>query len=320
MEFAIGIDLGGTHLRAALVDREGNIVAHQRVRTNAHEGPDAVMGRILDLIRAVQLTQPEGTICGVGVAAPGPLNANTGTVITMPNLRGWENFPLRERIATAVPWPVVLGNDANLAAVGEWLFGGGRGMQNIIYITISTGIGGGVIADGHLLLGHNTFAAEVGHIILQPDAPQPNTGTPAGSWEALASGTALAREAAQALRAGTATLLHKLATPETVTTQHIEEAAIQGDAFAATLIEQAGRWCGIAFVSLLHLFSPQAIFVGGGVSNLGDRLLAPAREEINKRALSGYHGVPIIVTNLGDNIGLLGAAAYVFDTLAKPPA
>jgi glucokinase len=313
MECAIGIDLGGTHLRAALVDREGNILAHQRVRTHAAEGPDAVIGRILELISTVHATHPDATVHGVGVAAPGPLNPESGMVITMPNLPGWDDFPLRDRIAAAVNWPVAIGNDANLAAVGEWLFGGGRGLRNLIYITISTGIGGGVIADGRLLLGHNGFAAEVGHMILHPDGFQPNTGTPAGSWEAMASGTAIAREARAALLAGTPTLLHELATPETVTTQQIEAAAIRGDAFASGLIEQAGRWCGIAFVNLLHLFSPQAIFIGGGVSNLGDRLLGPARAEIARRALPGYHDVPISLTNLGDNIGLLGAAAYVFN-------
>ena len=314
MDYAIGIDLGGTHLRAALVDRAGTIVAHQRIRTHAAEGAEAVIARIFDLIGTVQAAQPGATIRGVGIAAPGPLNPETGMVITMPNLPGWDNFPLRDRIAAKLPFPVVLGNDANLAAVGEWRFGGGKAMQNLIYVTISTGIGGGIISDGHLLLGHNGLAAEVGHMVLDFDGPTSGSAGVEGSWEALASGTALARQAAKAMQAGTTTILHDLATPETVSTRHIQQAAEAGDDYANALIAKAGHWCGVAFVSLLHLFSPEAIFVGGGVSiNLGERILAPARAEIRERALPGYRNVPIIITNLGDNIGLLGAAAYVFE-------
>ncbi len=313
MQYAIGIDLGGTHLRAALVDRDGNVLAHQRVLTLAQEGPDAVIGRMLALIRAMHSAHPNASICGVGIAAPGPLDPVSGVVVTTPNLPGWDNFPLRERVASALDWPVVIGNDANLAAVGEWRFGGGRGMQNLIYVTISTGIGGGIIADGKLLLGHRGLAAEIGHMVLSFEGPTSGSAPTRGSWEALASGTALARDAAAALRAGTSTLLSELATPDTVSTMYIQAAAEQGDAFAQELIEQAGRWCGVAFVTLLHLFSPEAIFIGGGVSNLGDRLLAPARKEIESRALPGYRETPLILTHLGDSIGLLGAAAYVFD-------
>jgi glucokinase len=316
MEYAIGIDLGGTHLRAALVDRQGTIIAHQRIRTHAEEGAEAVIGRIFDLIDTMRDAHPDAPISGVGIAAPGPLNPATGMMITMPNLPGWDNFPLRDRIASHVPFPVVLGNDGNLAAVGEWLFGGGKGMKNLIYITISTGIGGGIISDGRLLLGHNGLAAEVGHIVLDFDGPTSGSAGVEGSWEALASGTALARDAAGAMRSGVPTLLNDIATAETVSTHHIQQAAEQGDQFAADLIARAGRWCGVAFVSLLHLFSPEAIFVGGGVSiNLGERILGPARQEIADRALPGYRNVPLIVTNLGDNIGLLGAAAYVFNSL-----
>ncbi|MCA0351966.1 MAG: ROK family protein [Chloroflexi bacterium] len=317
MAFAIGIDLGGTHLRAALVDRDGEILAHERIRTEAHEGAEAVVGRITQLINAMIAAANGAPIVGAGIAAPGPLNPFTGTVITMPNLPGWENFPIRDRIAAQVPFPVVLGNDANLAAVGEWLFGGGRGMQNMIYVTISTGVGGGVICDGRLLLGHNGFAAEVGHMVLDPHGFAPATATPAGSWEALASGTFLAYHAAEAMRAGTATVLNQLTTPNAVTTHHLDLAAQQGDELAIRLIENAGFWCGIAFVNLLHMFSPEAIFVGGGVSNLGDRLLNPARAEITKRALPGYRNVPIHQTKMGDNLGVLGAAAYAFSSIEQ---
>ncbi|HEY1011064.1 MAG TPA: ROK family protein [Herpetosiphonaceae bacterium] len=315
MDYAIGIDLGGTHLRAALVDSEGTIFTHRRVPTLAHEGPEAVVGRIAELITAMRESSPDATILGVGVAAPGPLDPEAGIVITAPNMPGWNNFPLRDAVQAHASWPVVIGNDANLAAVGEWRFGGGRGMRNLVYITISTGIGGGVVVDGHPLLGYSGLAAEVGHMVLKHDGPPCGVEGNHGCWESLASGTALAREAAAGLRAGVATALSQLATPETVTTHHIEQAAEAGDAFAAGLIEQAGRWCGIAFVNLLHLYSPQAIFVGGGVSNLGERILGPARAEIAARALPGYRQVPVVPTQLGDHVGLLGAAAQVYHAL-----
>ncbi|MBP8251323.1 MAG: ROK family protein [Herpetosiphon sp.] len=315
MEYSIGVDLGGTHLRSALVDQQGKIVAHERVRTHGEEGVEAVIGRIVGLIKKMEANDPNALIRGVGVAAPGPINPFTGMVSTLPNIPGFENFALRDTIQKHLDYPVVIGNDANLAAVGEWLFGGGRSMKNLIYVTISTGIGGGIIADGKLLLGNSGFAAEVGHIILQPDGPDLDTPTPIGSWEALASGTALARMARTGLYNQVDTVLEAMATPETITTRHIAEAATSGDAFANHLIDQAGRWTGIAFVNLLHLFSPEAIFIGGGVSNLGDRLLNPAREEIQRRALPAYRNVPLILTNLGDNIGLLGAAAYAFDQI-----
>ena len=320
MDYAIGVDLGGTHLRAALVDSDGNMVAHQRIQTHAHEGPDAVIQRILQLVEQICSSHPQASVIGVGIAAPGPLDPQSGVVITAPNLYGWTNIPLRSRVQAQLDLPVVIGNDANLAAVGEWKFGGGRGMRNLIYVTISTGVGGGIIVDGHMLLGNRGLAAEIGHMVLKYDGPTSGSAPTRGSWEALASGTALARDAAAALRAGTPTLLHELATADTVSTLHLEEAAEQGDPFASQLIEQAGRWCGVAFVTLLHLFSPEAIFIGGGVSNLGDRLISPARREIEARALPVYRDTPLILTHLGDSIGLLGAAAYVFEECSAEQA
>ncbi|HMQ29186.1 MAG TPA: ROK family protein, partial [Chloroflexaceae bacterium] len=154
MDYVIAVDLGGTQLRAALVAADGRVVAHERTPTLVQEGPLAVVGRMLTLIARVRLLLPAGgRLLGVGIGAPGPLDPETGIVYSPPNLPGWEAFPLRQMVADALGLPVALGNDANAAALAEWRFGGGQGRQHIVYITVSTGIGGGGLGGGRPLLG-----------------------------------------------------------------------------------------------------------------------------------------------------------------------
>jgi glucokinase len=303
MEHVIAIDLGGTQLRAALVTKSGQIIAHERTATLVREGPDAVIGRMLRLVDTMRHALPAGdTILGVGVCAPGPLDPFTGIVYAPPHLPGWHEIPLRSMIAEATGLPVELGNDANAAAVGEWRFGGGRGYQNVVFITVSTGIGGGVIADGRLLLGRMGSAAELGFMLLDKEQ-----GT---IWEDLASGTALAAAAAAAMAERADTLLHKLATPATVSGAHVAEAAARGDALAAELMAREARLLGYGFASCLHIFSPEIILVGGSVVLNNPGLLPRAREIAYANAkVDLYRGVPIELAELGENAGILGAAA-----------
>src|SRR5436853_1648482 len=234
MRYIIGVDLGGTRLRAVLADEQGTLYDEIRILTEGDDGPDSVIDKIVDCIERVQRALPEGGVLeGVGIGSPGPLDPHTGIVFTMPNLPGWKDVPLRDILAQRTGLSIELGNDANAAALGEWLYGAGKTMRNLVYITVSTGIGGGVIADGQLLLGHHGSAAEVGHHII--DAAT------CASWEDLASGPGLARAAADAMIDDPRSLLHGLATPETVSAEDVARAAAAGDPLAQHLLDREGE-------------------------------------------------------------------------------
>jgi glucokinase len=224
-------------------------------------------------------------------------------IFTMPNLPGWRNVPLRAIMEQQTGLPVELGNDANAAALGEYLFGGGRGTRHMVYITVSTGIGGGVINDGRLLLGRHGAAAEVGHMILQPAGRL--------SWEELAAGPALGREAARILADEPAiSRLREIVGAETATAAHVTRAALEGYEAAIRLIEREGELLGLGVVSMLHLFSPEIILLGGGVMEGASTLLLPRiRQVVQERAFEVYRSVPIELAQLGGRVGLYGAVA-----------
>ena len=302
MRYVIGVDLGGTNLRAGLVDTSGSILFDTKVDTNVEEGPQAIFGRMVSLIKTVQQQVPSGgTVAGVGIGVPGPLDPFAGFVFAMPNIAGFENTPLRQMLTDATGLDIELGNDANAAAVGEWIFGAGKGLRDLVYITVSTGIGGGVIADGHLVLGHRGSAGEVGHHIIDWHTRM--------SWEDTAAGPGFARRAAAAMRQHADSALHRLATPDSVHGSHIAQAAAAGDALAVRLMDEEGEAIGAGLVNMLHLYSPAKIVLGGGVVINNPQLVERAKVVIAERALTVYRDVPVEMTQLGDRIGLLGAAA-----------
>lgn len=302
MRYVIGVDLGGTNLRAGLVDTHGTILFDTKVDTKVEEGPQAIFGRMVTLIKTVQQQVPSGgTVAGVGIGVPGPLDPFAGFVFAMPNIAGFENTPLRQMLSDATGLDIELGNDANAAAVGEWIFGAGKGLRDLVYITVSTGIGGGVIADGHLVLGHRGSAGEVGHHIIDWHTRM--------SWEDTAAGPGFARRAAAAMRQHADSALHQLATPDTVHGSHIAQAAAAGDALAVRLMDEEGEAIGAGLVNMLHLYSPAKIVLGGGVVINNPQLVERAKVVIAERALTVYRDVPVEMTQLGDRIGLLGAAA-----------
>jgi glucokinase len=302
MRYIIGVDLGGTQLRAALADEQGRLLDELRMRTLVDEGPAAVIDQIVACVERVRAALPVGgTLIGVGVGAPGPLDPYEGVMLDPPTLPGWDALPLRAILAERTGLPVELGNDANAAALGEWLYGAGRGCRNLAYVTVSTGIGGGIITDGRLLLGYRGAAAEVGNQIIE-----------AGSrafWEDLASGTGLALAAADAMIDDPASILHGIATPESVTAADVAHASDAGDALAHSLMEREGDLIGIGLVNLLHMYAPELILVGGSVVLHNPWLLDRARAVIRARAFALYHGVPVELAPLADRAGLLGAVA-----------
>lgn len=310
MSHVIGVDLGGTQLRAILTDQTGEIFAYQRTDTAGELGPTGVIAQIERLITEVRGDLPLEEIEGIGVGTPGPVEPRAGIVLEAPNLPGWASVPLKHILTERTGCRVEVGNDANVAAMGEWRFGSGKGTQHFIYVTISTGIGGGVITDGRLLLGHKGIAGEVGHMTIQTDGPLCGCGN-YGCWEALASGTALARAAEIALERGRPSLIADLAGSNPIQGAHIAVAAEQGDELALRLLQHEGEYIGIGLVNLLHLYAPERIALGGGVTKSMALLEPHSRRVIDERAMPPYRSTPIELAILRDNVGVLGAAALV---------
>jgi glucokinase len=311
-EQVIAVDLGGTSIRAALCNEDGQILKRVKTNTLASEGPQAVIGRIAQSMRTVM--PDTGKVRAAAVASPGPLNPFTGVVMYAPNLPGWLDVPLRDILRRELGLPVEIGNDANLAALGEQRFGAARGVKDMTYITLSTGIGAGVILNNQLVLGMNGQATEVGHTVMDINASWLHGGVP-GSFEGLASGTAIGKLAQQKLREGTPSRILDLAGGkiEAVSAKEVSDAAHAGDELALQIVAYAARVIGLGFVNVFHLFDPAMIVVGGSVSLMGDMLFDPIRATVQKYVMPPYRGRPIVRAQLGDDSGLMGAAALAFD-------
>jgi len=311
--YIISVDIGGTQIRAALSDPEGHLIRRVAHPTLAQEGPEPVIERIKEAIRRVAGQHLE-EVQAIGIASAGPLDPWKGVIIKAPNLPGWDQVPLKAIIEEEFGLPTYLGNDANLAALAEQRFGAGKGARDLIYITHSTGIGGGIIVGGRLLLGSKGLGGEAGHIILDVDGPRCGC-SGIGCLEAMAAGPAIARNAVQAIEAGRETLITDLVDGDLsrISAREVNEAAQQGDALGIELIRQAGVLLGIGLVSLLHLFNPQIIVIGGGVSKAGDLLFEPIRETVRARCMAEdyWRDTAIVPAALGDDVGLMGAIALV---------
>jgi glucokinase len=307
---ALAVDLGGTELRGAIVDEQGALLAFAATPTDAAGGPRAVIDQIARLIAQIRAVAPAVAIVGLGVGAPGPLDSDMGVAIAPPTLVGWRNVPLAALLRERLGVDVRLENDANAAALGEWRFGAGRSAQSMVFITVSTGIGGGVIADGHLLRGRRGLAGEIGHMTVAAGTERCACGA-FGCWEALASGTALGREATRLVAAGEAAALKEIAGSDLVTARHVAQAARAGDPQALALVGKEAQWLAVGLVNLLHLYSPERLILGGGVSELLDLMREGIERTIRERAMSAYRDVPILPAMLGRNAGLVGAASLM---------
>ena len=310
-DLVIGIDLGGTQVRAGLVDKDGTLLRREATATHPEEGQEAVIERMVRLARSVCADVGLEKVAAVGIAAPGPVNNHTGVVRLAPNLDGWVDVPLRDIMADRLQVPVRVGNDANLAALGEHIFGAGRHIDDLIYITVSTGIGGGIITGGRLLLGQHGYAAEIGHQTVEDSGPRCKCGN-IGCLEAVASGTAIAREGRIAVARGEDTLLRTLCGGDiwNIDARMVAEAAEQGDAVAKAIMTQAGHYLGVGIVNLLHIFNPRRIIMGGSVMKAGELITWPMWNVINSRAWAmSREDFDIVGAALGDNVGILGAAA-----------
>jgi glucokinase len=317
-EWFIAVDLGGTQLRAALCTPDGTIHKRVREKTRAERGPDDVMARVCQA--AEQVWPGEGPVRAIGMSAPGPLDPFEGVVIGAPNLPGWDRVPVRDILNERFDLPVLVGNDANLAALAEHRFGAGRGFDDMVYMTISTGIGGGIVLGGRLLLGHKGLAGEIGHMVVQRGGPLCGCGN-RGCLEAVASGTAIGRQAQTLAISGRAEAILAVAGGDVarVNSESVGIAAAQGDKVALKLLRQAGRHVGVGIVNLMHLFNPQRFVLGGGVTQTGELLFKPIRRTVRRWAMSAlyWQETEIVLAELGDDVCLLGALALASTEIDK---
>ena len=318
-DLILGVDLGGTKILTAVINPQGKILSRDHSITPATKGHKAVIQSILESAHRA-LEQADVAISDlivIGVGAPGLVNPEKGILFTSPNLPGWRDVPLRDTIQEKLGKKTFLINDANAAALGEFYFGAARGTRNFIYITISTGIGGGIVIDGKIYSGAIGAAGEVGHMTVDDDGPICNCGN-RGCWETLASGTALAREARHRIEEGVRTSILEYADGdvEKVTAQGIHSAAKQGDSLAKELIGRTGYYVGVGLANLVNIFNPELIVIGGGLSNIGDMLFEPAFKVAGERAYKeAFQAVRFASAELGRNSGVLGAAAFALQEM-----
>ncbi|MBE6043827.1 MAG: ROK family protein [Clostridium thermopalmarium] len=305
--YVIGIDLGGTKISGAVADFDGNIVSQHTIPTKAEEGEEAVLQRIILVIEKVieESKIAKDKIAAIGIGSPGPLDAKEGKIITTPNLP-FKNFNLVKPLKDKFNIPVYLDNDANAAAIGEYIFGAGKGTSNMVFVTVSTGIGGGAILNGKIYRGNTSNALEIGHMTLEKDGPRCNCGN-YGCAEALASGTAIGRLAKEEIAKGVKT---SLTTYENVTSYEVFKEAEKGDAVAKAVLDKALNYLGICIANIIVSFDPEMVIIGGGVSKGGDIVFKKVQEVVNKRCFKSMaESTKIVPAGLGTDAGLMGAVA-----------
>jgi glucokinase len=310
MNSIIAVDIGGTQIRAAIyaIDSTKPLQIKKIPTKTAKSEP------YLRLVDAISSIWPaDGNVQCISAAIPGPVDPATGIIASTPNIEGWKDFPLAEKLHEHFKVPVYLGNDANLAALGEWQFGAGQGHSDVLYLTVSTGIGGGVISNNRLLEGSHGMATELGHVSVLPNGPKCGCGQ-RGHLEAVAAGPAIVRYVVEQLSTGkNSTLKQK----ENLTARDVSEAARSGDALAIEALSRAGRYLGHTLADFLVIFNPSIVIFGGGVSFSGDLLFNPMREELIKSVMDHEYleGLEITTAKLGDDAGLLGALALAISKI-----
>ena len=311
MRYIVGVDVGGTNIVVGTVAQDGSeILGVGSEPTHPEQGPDAVIERIVRLARG-SMGQVKGKeIAGVGIGSPGPLNTKTGVVILTPNL-GWVNMPLRDRVASGLGLPATLDNDANCAIFGEWWRGAARGAEYVVGLTIGTGIGGGIVLHGDIYRGASDSAGEIGHMTIDSTGRRCKCGN-YGCLEAYASGPAIAARAVEGVEAGAETALPRYVDGDLgkITAQVVYEAAHDGDQYALEVVRDTAKFLGAGVANVINIFNPQVVVICGGVTLAGDKLFAPLRSEVKRRAFKPAVEVcRILPGELPGTAGVWGAAA-----------
>jgi glucokinase len=316
----VAIDIGGTKILCALFSATGQMLDRDTLPTLAGEGVDAVVGRVgaaIDNVLKQSGLEP-ARLGAIGIACAGGIDTGRGVVVTpSPNLPGWVDIPLADIIRKRFGTRTYLVNDASAAALGEHRFGVGRGVKHLVLLTLGTGIGGGIIAEGRLYLGAVGAAGELGHMTIEADGPECTCGN-RGCLEKLASGTAVAGEAQKRLRRGEKSVLSEMAGGEVekVTAEMVEVAARRGDTLAGEVVARAAYYLGVGMANIVNIFNPEMVVLGGGMARMGDLLIEPARHVMVERAFPiASRVVRVSVAQLGNEAGVYGAAAFVLDRL-----
>jgi glucokinase len=309
--FFLGIDLGGTNIKSGVVDDAGRPFSAVSVPTRAERGPEAGLEALAEAgRRAVAASGLEWSrIAAVGLGSPGTMDIRAGMLLDPPNLPGWVDLPIRDRLAALLGKPTVLQNDANAAAYGEYWAGAGRGAHSLVLFTLGTGIGCGIIEEGRIIEGRHSHGAECGHIIIQMENARQCSCGGMGHLEAYASATALVKRAVEALEGGEGTSLRALLAAGDLTARAIDEAAEAGDALARRLMRETARYLAVGAVSLMHTIDPDLVLFGGGMIAAGARFLDDIRADVRAMAFP----VPAARTRvefaqLGGDAGFIGAA------------
>ncbi len=319
--YIIGIDLGGTNIPIALVTSGGMIVRQISISTNVSQGPEKVIERIIKAIKEIMNTVGHKSISGIGIGCAGQIDHKRGVVLFSPNLF-WKNVHMVKKIKAAFKGlPVLLDNDANVAALGEYMCGAGKGMKNVIFMTWGTGVGGGIIINGRLYLGATGSAGEVGHIIISHDGPKCNCGN-LGCLERYVGNKYIVNRAKELIKKEKNTTIHKLVNNDLskITPLIIKKAAMKGDKLAKQVWEEMGTYMGMGLVSIINLLNPEAVIIGGGIAKAGNLVFSPIKETIKKRALkAASRNVKILRATLSDKAGIIGAAMLVTQHLNSLP-
>ncbi len=312
----LAVDLGGTHIRVGVVSEAGGLEHLARVATRAELGPSSVIERMAgQIIETVARAGLDAAI-PVGVASPGPLNPKTGTVLYTPNLPGWRDVPFVAMLEAQIGRTVHLANDGNCGALGEMRFGSAKGVRDLVYFALGTGVGGGIVSGGHLIDGVRGLGSEVGHMNVALDGPRCSCGS-IGCLESFVSGWAIKREAEAVATTADGDRIRELAGDGEIHAGIVATAADEGDLAARLILNRAGRALGAAMGALVNLFNPEMIVVGGGVAAIGERLLAPARETMLAHSFVDMRAdVSIAYSSLGHDTGIYGAAALALEQTA----
>src|SRR5436305_51018 len=322
LPLVVGVDLGGTQVRVAVL-RGARLLARVSWLTGEDPTPEGVISHIMRGIRQV-LNEAKVTLdqlAGIGIGVPGPVNCHSGIVFSPPNLLGWDEVPVRDIFSQEFKMPVFVENDANAAALAEYMFGAGRAYHEVVYMTLGTGIGSGVITNGKLLEGVAGMAAELGHMTIDWQGELCNCGH-VGCLETFASGTGIANYASMLILGGMAQglrefalehRLHEEQVPFRVDARTVALAAEAGLPAARDIIIRAEEELGTGLVTVIHIFNPQIIILGGSVVQIGELLLEPVRRTIEERAIKVLHeATRIVMAELGPDAGLVGAGALIY--------
>jgi glucokinase len=310
-DYKIGIDLGGTNIAVGIVTKDGSILSKKSVKTGSQRPFEEIVKDMADC--TLSLLEENSisleNVSHIGIGAPGSIDTANGVIVYANNFKYGEHVPMANLLRKYIDKPVYIGNDANVAALGEVISGAAKGLKNAIMITLGTGVGGGIVIDGKIYEGQHSAGAELGHIMLVKDGEQCTCGRK-GCWEAYASATALIRQTAKAMKDNPDSIMNQMTTPDNVSGRTAFEAARKGDKAGQEVVDRYIEYIAEGLIDMINIFRPEILIIGGGICNEGDYLLKPMRSYINKYVYAGSR-LPeqkIAVAKLGNDAGIIGAA------------